>query len=265
MTIGFIGLGDQGGPIAHRLIKAGHPVVVWARRAEVLAPYTQAGATAASSVADLGARCDLVGICVVDDAGVNQVCGELIPAMRPGSCIAIHSTILPNTCKALAAQAATRGLSFIDAPVSGGGGAAAAGKLTVMIGGDADTVAAARPIFEAFAGHIIHLGGVGTGQMAKLINNTLLTANMGLAHQALAVGQALGIDRAALANLVNASSGRSFGFEVYARLPEPSVFAHGGMLLAKDVRLLGEVMGAAPPYAVLRDVATQFLDLVMKK
>ena len=112
MMVGFIGLGDQGGPMAHRMIKAGHPVVVWARRAEVMAPYTAAGALAASSIADLGARCDFVGICVVDDAGVNQVCGELIPAMRRGSCIAIHSTILPDTCKALAEQAGARRASL---------------------------------------------------------------------------------------------------------------------------------------------------------
>ena len=146
----------------------------------------------------------------------------------------------------------------------GGGAAATAGKLTVMIGGDAGAVAAARPIFAAFAGLIVHLGGVGTGQVAKLINNTLLAANMGLAHDALEAGIALGLDRAALADLVKASSGRSFGFEVYARIPEASAFAHGGALLAKDVRLLGEVMGNDPSFVTLRDAASPFLDFITK-
>jgi len=134
-----------------------------------------------------------------------------------------------------------------------------------MVGGDAQAVAAARPVFETFAGLIVHLGGVGAGQMAKLVNNALMAAHLALAHHALAAGSALGIDRAALIELVKASSGRSFGFEVYARLPEPSAFAHGAKLLAKDVGLLGEALGADPSFAAFRDLATPFLDLVLKE
>jgi 3-hydroxyisobutyrate dehydrogenase-like beta-hydroxyacid dehydrogenase len=216
----------------------------------------------ADSIAALGARCDHVGICVVDDAGVVEVCKQLIPAMRSGSRIAIHSTILPATCTALAEQAATRGIALIDAPVSGGGPAAAEGKLTVMVGGNADAVAASRAVFETFGSMIVHLGGVGAGQMAKLVNNTLMTANMGLAHHALASGEALGIDRAALADLIKASSGRSFGFEIYARLPSPAAFAHGGALLAKDVVLLNQLTGPNPHVEALSTTAHDFLDLI---
>jgi len=263
--LGFIGLGSQGAPIARRMIDAGHPVVLWARRAETLQPFAGTSAEIAPDLAALGSQVDHVGICVVDDAGVQQVCDALLPAMRPGSRIAIHSTVHPKLCIALAEQAAARGLALIDAPVSGGSPAAAAGKLTVMVGGDAQTVAAARPVFETFAGLIVHLGGVGAGQMAKLVNNALMAAHLALAHHALAAGSALGIDRAALIELVKASSGRSFGFEVYARLPEPSAFAHGAKLLAKDVGLLGEALGADPSFAAFRDLATPFLDLVLKE
>jgi 3-hydroxyisobutyrate dehydrogenase-like beta-hydroxyacid dehydrogenase len=262
--LGFIGLGSQGGPIARRMIEAGYPVVLWARRAETLEPFSDASAEIAPSIAELGARSDHVGICVVDDAGVRQVCDALIPAMRPGGRIAIHSTVHPDACVALAEQAALRGLSLIDAPVSGGGIAAAAGKATVMVGGDEAAVASARPIFETFGSLILHLGGVGAGQTAKLVNNALMAAHMALGHHGLAAGAALGLDRAALVELVKASSGRSYGFEVYARLPALSVFGHGANLLAKDVRLLGEALGDDPSFAAFRDLAAPFLALLLQ-
>ncbi len=261
---GFIGLGSQGAPMARRIVESGYPLVLWARRTEALAPFADTPAETASSIADLGTRAEHVGVCVVDDAGVEHVCDELIPAMRPGGRIAIHSTVHPKTVVELARRAATRGLALIDAPVSGGGPGAAARTLTVMIGGDEDAVAAARPIFETFGGLIVRVGGVGAGQTAKLVNNALMAAHVAMAHYALSAGAALGLDRAALSEIVKASSGRSFGFEVYARLPAPSAFGHGARLLAKDVRLLGEVLGADPSFAAFRDVAAPFLDSIQK-
>lgn len=256
---GFIGLGSQGGPMAERIAASEIPLTVWARRAETLAPFVAQGAKAAESLEALAAECDLVAVCVVDDAGVAEVCGRLIPAMRPGSLLAIHSTILPESCAALASRCATREIGFVDAPVSGGGPAAAAGKLTVMCGGSADDVARARPVFETFAGTIVHLGEAGAGQRAKIVNNALMAAHMGLAHAALGAGEALGIDRAALAELVKASSGRSFGFEIYARLPAPVAFAGGAKLLAKDVGLLRTILPDEPGAGTLGRTADLFL------
>jgi 3-hydroxyisobutyrate dehydrogenase-like beta-hydroxyacid dehydrogenase len=257
--IGFIGLGSQGGPMAERIVAAGHSLTVWARRAEVLGPFLAAGASAAASVAALGAQCDLVGICVVDDAGVAAICRQLIPAMRPGSLIAIHSTILPESAVALAAQCAERGIALIDAPVSGGAPAAAAGVLTVMCGGSAAAFAAAKPVFECFGKLIVHVGDVGAGQRAKLVNNALMAANMGLAHAALGAAAALGIEREALVELIKQSSGRSFGFEVYARLPAPAAFSHGAALLVKDVNLLKRVLPEEQGAETLRAAASNFL------
>ena len=174
--------------MARRIVESGYPLVLWARRAESLAPFADTPAETASSIAELAARADHVGVCVVDDAGVEQVCDELIPAMRPGGRIAIHSTVHPNTVKALAARAAARGLALIDAPVSGGGAGAAARTLTVMIGGDEEVVAAARPIFETFGGLIVRVGGVGAGQTAKLVNNALMAAHVAMAHYGLSCG-----------------------------------------------------------------------------
>jgi 3-hydroxyisobutyrate dehydrogenase-like beta-hydroxyacid dehydrogenase len=189
---GFIGLGSQGAPMAHRMIQAGLPVVLWARRPETLDPYRNTSAEFAPTVAELGGQVDHVGICVVTDSDVEQVCAQLFPSMRPGSRIAIHSTIHPDTCKRMARDAEARGLVLIDAPVSGGAPGAEAGTMTVMVGGDPEAAKAAEPIFRTFGRLIVHLGDVGAGQECKLINNTLMAANLGLAHNALAAGEALG-------------------------------------------------------------------------
>jgi 3-hydroxyisobutyrate dehydrogenase-like beta-hydroxyacid dehydrogenase len=250
--------------MARRLIEAGHRVVLWARRPEALAPFADVSFETATSVADLGARVEHAGVCVVDDAGVHQVCEELIPAMRSGTRIAIHSTVHPDTVIDIAKQAAAREIAVIDAPVSGGGPAAAARTLTVMCGGDEKAFAAARPLFETFAGLIVRVGGVGAGQMAKLVNNALMAAHVAMAHQAIAAGTALGLDSSALKEIVKVSSGRSFGFEVYARLSNPFAFGHGAKLLLKDVRLLGEVLGSDPSFTAFREIALPFLDFVQR-
>ena len=263
--IGFIGIGSQGGPMAMRIAAAGMPLTVWARRADALEPFVAKGATAAASVAQLGAACDHVGICVVTDADVFAICDALIPAMKPGSRIAIHSTILPESCIALAARCAERGILFIDAPVSGGSPAADAGTLTVMCGASAQAFAAARPVFETFGQLIVLLGEPGCGQRAKIVNNSLLAANMGLAHAALGAGEAMGVDRSALAEIIKHSSGRSMGFEIYARLSSPKAFEIGAPLLVKDVGLLKTVLPDDAGAEVLRAAAADFLDAAMHK
>ena len=239
---GFIGVGSQGGPMAHRIVDAGLDLTVWARRPEALEAYVAKGAKAAASVAELGAACDHVGICVVTDADVFQITDQLIPVMKSGSRIAIHSTILPESCITLEAQCAARGIQLIDAPVSGGLPAAEAGTLTVMCGASAEAFAAAKPVFETFGGLIVLLGPPGAGQKAKIVNNALLSAHLGIAYHALAAAEALGIDRKALAELVSQSSGRSMGMEIYSRMPQPPVPWLGGPLLVKDMNLLQAIL-----------------------
>lgn len=240
---GFIGLGSQGAPIARRMIDAGFPTTLWARRAETLAPYRETPATFASAIEEVGAGADHVGICVVNDDDVREVCARLIPAMQRGAIIAIHSTIHPDTCREVARQAQEHGIFVIDAPVSGGAPAAEAGVLTLMLGGDEQVIAQAMPVFQSFGKLIVRLGGVGAGQHVKLINNSLLVANLGLAYVALEAGKLLEIDKAALVELLQASSGRSFALEVMGRMESPAGFRHGGALLRKDLRLLSELLG----------------------
>jgi len=235
--IGFIGLGNQGAPIAHRIADAGLALAVWARRAQVLDAFSAKGAAAAASVADLGEACDHVGVCVLTDADVVEICRQLIPVMRQGSRIAIHSTVLPQTCIALAAECAGRGVAVIDAPVSGGASRAEKGTLTVMCGGDEAVFTASLPVFQTFGQEIVLLGPIGAGQRAKIVNNALLAANIAMAHAALGAGEAMGLDRAALARTIRSSSGYSFGVDVSAAAPTPADF-RGGALLEKDVGLL---------------------------
>lgn len=260
---GFIGLGNQGAPMARRMLDAGYDLVLWARRPETLEPFAETSARFADSIQALAEQVEYCAVCVVDDAGVQAVCESLLSNMAPGGCIVIHSTIQPRLCKDLASRAQAQGIALIDAPVSGGGPAALEGTLTVIVGGHPDQVDRVRPILETFAGTIVHLGDVGAGQSAKLVNNTLMAANLAAAHQALATAASLGIERREFARLVTVSSGRSFSFEVRNRMDNPTDFRHGAQLLAKDVRLLGETAGNAPEFIALRDTAMAFLELAL--
>jgi len=259
-VIGFIGLGDQGAPIAHRILDAKLPLVVWARRPQVLKAFTARGASAAASASELGARCDHVGICVVNDNDVAEICQQLLPAMRPGSRIAIHSTVLPDSCVKLEKQCAQHGIELIDAAVSGGAARAQAGTLTIMCGGKQQAFEACRTVFETFGKLIVLVGPIGSGQRAKIVNNALLAANIGLAHAALTAGESMGLDRAVLAGLIRGSSGHSFGLEVCARYQSPRAFAAGAKLLIKDVGLLKAVLPHDVSAEALRAAADPYLD-----
>lgn len=244
--IGFVGIGGQGGPMAERIVRAGYPLTVWARRPEAAKTLLEAGARLAPRLTDLGA-CAVIGICVVDDAGVRSVLAELMPALARGATIVIFSTIHPDSCKRIAEDAGLHGIDVVDAPVSGGGHAAAAGTLAVMAGGEADAVARVRTVIETFAGLFVHLGPLGSGQLAKLVNNSLLAANMAVADAARTIGAALGIDLKMLDRLIAASSGRSYGYDLLAMMPNLAAFdaSGAGPLLRKDTGLLDQVARAA--------------------
>ncbi len=231
MHVGFIGLGSQGGPMARRIVDAGYPTTLWARRPATLEPFADTAAEVAESPAELGAASDLVCLCVVADADVEEMtCGEhgLLAAMRPGSVIAIHSTVHPDTCRELAKKADAQGVSIIDAPVSGGGPAAADGRLLVMAGGDAEVVERCRPVFETYADPIVHLGELGSGQTTKLLNNLLFTANLGVAAATLSLAGAMGVDPDRLTEVDSRSSGKQLRAQRALRYRRPGPTCRGG-------------------------------------
>ena len=248
--VGFIGLGSQGGPMARRIIDAGYPVTLWARRPATLEPFADTSAKTAGSPAELAAASDLVCVCVVADADVDEVLAGgdgVLAGIAEGAVIAVHSTVHPDTCRRLAARAGARGAVLIDAPVSGGGPAAAAGRLLVMAGGDAATVDLCRPVFATYGDPVVHLGPLGSGQLTKLLNNLLFTAHLATAASALALGQALGVDPGRLADVMSHGSASSFALsrigDAGGTLDRIGAFA--GPLLQKDVRLMAGIAAAA--------------------
>ncbi len=249
MKVGFIGLGSQGGPMAQRIVEGGYPTTLWARRSEPLEPFADTPAKIAGSPAELAAASDLVCLCVVGDADIEELTGgehRLLAAMKPGSVIAVHSTVHPDTCRLLAKNAGASGISVIDAPVSGGGPAAAEGRLLVMVGGDADVVERCRPVFETYADPVVHLGELGSGQTTKLLNNLLFTANLGTAAAVLSLASALGVAPDRLTEVVSRSSGNSFALNVLGGIGGLERLAGvAGGLLQKDVRLVVDLADQA--------------------
>jgi 3-hydroxyisobutyrate dehydrogenase-like beta-hydroxyacid dehydrogenase len=250
MRIGFIGLGSQGGPMARRIVEAGYPTTLWARRPDTLAQYADTAAGYAATPAELGAASDLVCLCVTGDDDVRAViAGEdgVLSGMAAGSIIAVHSTVHPDTCRRLGEQAAAHGVQLVDAPVSGGGFAATKGNLLVMVGGDDDTVQRCTPVFATYGDPIAHLGPLGSGQVAKLLNNLLFTANLATAADTFALGRALGVDPAQLGQVITHGTANSFAL---GRVADSGgtldrLAAHAGGLLRKDVRLVGELADQA--------------------
>lgn len=256
--VGFIGLGRQGAPMARRIIDAGYPVTLWARRPASLEAFAGTPANVAASPADLAAASDLVCICVVSDADLEEVAdGErgVLAGLARGGVIAVHSTVHPDTCRRLAGRAATRGVRLVDAPVSGGGQAAADGCLLVMAGGEPETVEFCRPVFASYGDPVVHLGPLGSGQLTKLLNNLLFTANLAAAASTLSLAQALGVDPRRLADVIAHGSGASFAMGSIAAVGGTLdlIAAHAGPLLRKDARLVADLAAAAgvPADAIL--------------
>lgn len=196
-AIGFIGLGIMGRGMATNLARAGHDVTVWNRTLERAEPLAKAGASIAASPADLTARCDIVMLCVADTPDVVDVVHRddgILSSITPGKLVVDHSTISPHVTRTLAEAIAGRGGSWIDAPVSGGSEGAEKGTLSIMVGGDADDVARARPYLEAFGSTITHVGPVGDGQAVKLVNQILVVGNQLAVSEALLFAAAAGLD-----------------------------------------------------------------------
>lgn len=203
--------------MAERILDAGFPMTIWARRPEALEQWKARGARLAPNPRELARRSDIVGICVGGDADVAQVIegpDGILSGAQPGTVVMIHSTVDPLTCDRIAASAADRNVAVADVPVSGSGEAAQAGKLVVLFGGEESSFEACRPVMETFGDPILYVGPLGTAQLAKLLNNGLVIGNQSLARDALELGQAFGLDRERLIEVFRHASGRSYALEV---------------------------------------------------
>ena len=199
MKIGFLGLGIMGRPMALNLLKGGHEVVVWARRAESMAPLTEAGARSGANPADVARQVEVVISMVADAPDVEQVMlGEagVAEGAQPGLVAVDMSTIAPSAAKDIAARMLAKGIAFVDAPVSGGEVGAIAGSLSIMAGGTAAAFATAKPAFECMGKNIVHVGDSGAGQVAKACNQIMTGVGVMAVAEALCFAKKAGADPA---------------------------------------------------------------------
>lgn len=237
--IGFIGLGDQGAPMAAAIAEAGYSLLVWARRPATTDGLAKLGVEpiVCDTVEELGARCDVVGLCVRSDTDVEEVLvdGGLLAAMTPGGVIMNHGTGSPDYAASLEARAHAVGIISLDVPVSGGSVAARERRLTSMGGGDLEVFKRCTPILETFSTTVLHLGPAGSGQLSKLLNNLVLAANLRNAEDALATGAELDMDVDTLVDLLQASSGSSAALHALSKLMTTEQAPHHQALIGKDV------------------------------
>lgn len=199
MKAGFIGLGLMGRPMALNLIKAGHEVSVWARRSESMAPLVAAGAKVCASPAEVARASEVVISIVADAPDVEQVAlgpQGVADGAQPGLVFVDMSTIAPAAAQSIAARLAEKGVTMLDAPVSGGEAGAVAGTLTIMVGGDATAFARVQPLFEAMGKTVSLIGGSGAGQVAKACNQILTGVGVAAVAEALNFARASGVDPA---------------------------------------------------------------------
>ena len=241
MKIGFIGLGNMGGPMAANLAAAGHEVAGF----DLTAPMP-AGVAKAASAPEAAAGADVVITMLPNGAILRSVAAEVIPAMAGGAVLCDCSTVDVESARAVAEQAAAAGLGALDAPVSGGVGGATAGTLTFMVGGSEADFATVQPLFDIMGQKAVHCGAAGAGQSAKICNNMILGVTMIATCEAFALADKLGLDRQKMFDVVSTSSGYSWTMNAYCPAPGvgPKSPADNGYtpgfaseLMLKDLRL----------------------------
>ena len=236
LNVGFIGLGDQGGPMARAIGEAGFALHVWARRPASLEVLADVPHVAHASVVELGEVCDMVSLVLTDDQDIWDILDKqgLLKALKPGAIVVNHGTGDPAENARLAAYLGERGHPFLDAPVSGGRPGAVARTLTTIVGGDEAALERCRPVFATFSRKIAYMGPTGAGQMAKLLNNALTMTNLKNAVDVFTLANRLGVNVAALYDMVAVSSGSSAILEALATFT-PELAAHLQGLMRKDI------------------------------
>jgi 3-hydroxyisobutyrate dehydrogenase len=249
MKIGFIGTGTMGQPMLANLVKKGFEAVAFDVVPGALDAAVRLGAGRAGSAGEAAANCDLVITMLPSSANVDAAYlgeGGIIESAPTGRLCVDMSTIDPGTSQRVAARLKERGLRFLDAPVSGGMGGAAAGTLAIMVGGDAGDLEEARPALAAMGGNIIHVGTVGAGEVAKLCNNLISGSALIAVAEAFRIGEAFGVDAQILTNVIAKSSGATWVMEHMHPVPgivegaaSSRQYAPGFMtdLMAKDLAL----------------------------
>jgi 3-hydroxyisobutyrate dehydrogenase len=239
---GFVGLGNIGKPMALRLAAWPGGLTVYDVVAEATKEAERAGARVATSVAELASGCDVVCVMVNTDDQVRDVMGEILGAARPGTTIAVHSTISPDLPPRLEDLAGRHDLLFVDAPVSGGAMGAADGTLAIMVGGSAPAYAAVREPFALMGSEVVHCGPAGNGTAAKLARNLLHFVAFTATGEALRLAEAAGIDLVDLGRIVRHTDSITGGPGAIMHRDSTALLApdDGWTSIFEHVRAIGE-------------------------
>jgi 3-hydroxyisobutyrate dehydrogenase-like beta-hydroxyacid dehydrogenase len=251
----------MGSGIAENILRAGFEVTAFDIRPEARDRIQRLGAKSAESPAEAARDASLLTVTVLNDEQVREVLlGEHGAAhmLTSGAVVIVHSTVSPHTCQQLASVLGERGIQLIDAPISGGASAADRGTLTLMIGGQDDAVTAATPVLEVVSTQRFHVGPVGAGQVAKLVNNLMGIVNRVAVGEGLALARAAGLREDAMLGVLQASSGNSWQVEHWREMQEiarNSTTGAAGMaeMAKKDLTLaykLGDELNVAMPMTV---------------
>ncbi|KGM56141.1 oxidoreductase [Lysobacter arseniciresistens ZS79] len=265
MKVGFIGLGAMGAPMAQHLHARGLLTVVGNRtqaKADALAAELK---VRAARSADNFADCDVVALCVSIDADVLENVNALAQVLRAGSVVVDHSTVSVQTARRAAATLATHGIGFVDAPVSGGVEGARNGKLSVMAGGEADALQKLRPVLEAYAARISHMGATGSGQATKAVNQVLVAGINEAVCEGLALGEKLGLDPATLLPTLMAGAAGNWFLDKRGATMLRDEFTPGfkSAHMLKDLRIVQAVARDAGVRApVLEQALADYAELV---
>lgn len=256
-TIGFIGLGNMGLPMAKNLVAAGHGVTGFDLSDDAKAALAEAGGKSADTIAAAVADAEIIVSMLPAGKHVESVYladDGVLTAAKAGALLIDSSTIDVDTARAVSAAATDAGFTMVDAPVSGGVGGAAAGTLTFMVGGSAAGFAAAKPVLDIMGGNIFHAGDAGNGQVAKICNNMLLGISMIGTAEAFMLGEKLGLDAQTLFDISSTASGQCWSMTSYCPAPGPvptspanNGFAPGftAAMMLKDLVLAQEASDSA--------------------
>ena len=258
-TLAFIGLGRMGYPMAGHLVRAGHDVRVFNRsRARADAWVKEFGLTAAQSIADAAKTATIVFSCVGDDPDIRAVADEAFQTMSPGSIFVDHTTGSATLAEELSRRATDNGLSFIDAPVSGGEAGAQKGQLTIMCGGSPEAYARAEPVMRAYAKMVKLLGVAGAGQKTKMVNQICIAGLVQALAEGVHFAEQAGLDPADVIDVISKGAAQSWQMENRAGTMHERKFDFGFAvsLMRKDLRIaLAEARanGAQLPVTALVD------------
>jgi len=269
-NIAFIGLGNMGGPMAGNLVKAGHSVKAFDLVQASKDAAAEMGVGIAGSAKEAVADAEVVVTMLPAGKHVLGVWADILPAVKPGTLLIDSSTIDVESARKAHALAAERGCPSLDAPVSGGTGGAKGATLTFMVGGSEDAFAKGEPILAKMGRRIVHCGGAGNGQAAKICNNMILGISMIGVSEAFVLAEKLGLSHQALFDVASTSSGQCWSLTTYCPVPGPvptspanNEYKPGfaSALMLKDLKLSQEAAQAAGASTPLGAAAAQLFGL----